>query len=72
MVADRGHVVAQLIHYLDDVFALGERAYRVALDGIAYVDEQHILALCFQRLFCERDGLVAEVLINGTVDVVSE
>ena len=56
----------------DEETSAGLTGTTVALDGIAYVDEQHILALCFQRLFCERDGLVAEVLINGAVDVVGE
>ena len=72
MVADRGHVVAQLIHYLDDVFALGERAYRVALNGVADVDEQHLLAHLLKCLLCKRDGLVAEVLIDGAVNIIGE
>ena len=69
MVARHGGVVAHFVHDARHVFALGERAERRALDGVAHVDEQHVLARFFQRRPDAGHARVAKALADAAVYV---
>ncbi len=70
VVARRRHVVAQLVHDVHDVLALGERAYRAALYGVACVGKDDLLALLLKRLLHQSEPLVADVVVNAAVHIV--
>ena len=42
MVAEDGEVVADFVHQVNDIFALGDGADDIALNGVAVVDEGDI------------------------------
>ena len=69
MVARHGRVVAHLVHDAHHVFAFGERTERRALDGVAHVDEEHILARLFQRRLDAGNAHVAKALADAAVHV---
>ena len=69
MVARHGRVVAHFVHDARDILALGERAERRALNGVAHVDEQHVLARFFQRRLDAGHARVAKALADAAVYV---
>ena len=69
MVARHGRIVAHFVHDARDILALGERAERRALDGVAHVDEQHVLARLFQRRLDAGHARVAKALADAAVYV---
>ena len=69
MVARHGRVVAHFVHDARDILALGERAERRALDGVAHVDEQHVLARFFQRRADAGHARVAKAIAGAAMYV---
>ena len=70
MIADGRHAVADLIHDVDDVFAGGDGADCVALDGVAAVDHDHVIAGFLVRLFIGDKTRIADVIVDSAVNVV--
>ena len=70
MVADGGDIVAHVIHHIDDVFALGQRADGIALNRIAAVRQQHGIARLFKGLLVCGKTRIADVVRVAAMDVV--
>ena len=71
MVAGDGHVVPHDVHDVDDGLALCHGANGLALDGVAVIDEQHVIRLGEVLL----DGIqarVAPALVDAAVHVTGE
>ena len=72
VVAGDGDLVARGVHQVDDGFALAERADRLALDGVAVVNEDHVVASGQQGIADLLQTGVAEALVDAAVNVAGE
>ena len=70
MVAGGGNVVAQLVHDLDDVRALGKGADGVALNGVAVIHQQDAAARGGQAVLHGRQTGIAQAVLDAAVGVV--
>ena len=70
MVAEGSEVIAELVHDIDQIFALGQRADDVALHGVAAVDERDVVVRRLHLLLIRGKTGVADVVIDGAVHVV--
>ena len=72
MVAGHGDAVADFVHDIGKIFAVGQRADRGALHGVARIDK-HDLQPFRPELFGVRGKAgIAEVVVNAAMDVVGE
>ena len=71
VVAGDGRVVAHDVHDADNRFAPGQQADGLALDGVAAVNQKHVLGPG-ELLFDSIEAGIAPALINGAVDVACE
>ena len=70
MVAGHGHVVAHLVHDVDDVFALGQRAHGRALYGVAAVHQRQVVAGGLIGGLVGGQSGIADGIVNAAVYVV--
>ena len=70
MVAEGSEVIAELVHDIDQIFALGQRADDVALHGVTAVDERDVVVRRLHLLLIRGKTGVADVVIDGAVHVV--
>ena len=70
MVAGGGYVVAQLVHDVDDVLALGKGADGVALNGVAVIYQQDLIACGQQRTLGSGKALIAHAVLDAAVGVI--
>ena len=72
MVAHGGDIVAHGVHQLDVRLAGGHGAHRLALNGVAVVHQQHMIACVFVRVPYHGQTGVAEVALNAAMHVTGE
>ena len=72
MVAHGGDIVAHGVHQLDVRFAGGHGPDRFALNGVAVVHQQHMIASVFVRVPYHGQTGVAEVALNAAMHVTGE
>ena len=70
MVAGGGYIVAQLVHDVDDVLALGKGANGVTLNGVAVIYQQDFIACGQQRTLGGGKALVAHAILDAAVGVI--
>jgi len=70
MVAEGGVVIADFVHDVDQIFALGQGADHVALHGVAAVDQRNIVVGGLHGFFIGCQTCVADVVVDRAVDVV--
>ena len=71
MVAGDREIVSDGVHDVDQAFALGHGADGFALDGVAVVDQEHVVILG-QVFFYLIQSDIAPTAVNGAVDVARE
>ena len=69
MVAGYGHVIADGIHQIDDVFSLANGADGLSLDRISVVYKDGLIALCLQGISDLCKARISKTLVHTAVDV---
>ena len=72
MIAHGGNIVAHGVHQLNVGFAGGHRADRLALNGIAVVDQNHVVAGVPVGVAHQGETGVAEARFDAAVHVARE
>ena len=72
VAAGHGDLIAELVHQADNSLTLAHRAERFALNGVAGIDEDHIVALVDQVIAQLLQAGEAEAVVDGAVYVTGE
>ena len=72
MVARNGDVVAHSVHQLHIGAAGGHRTNRFALNGVAIVNQQHMVARRLHRVADGRHAYIAKALLNAAMHVAGK
>ena len=70
MVARHSEVVAEAVHHFDDLGALGDGPDGRALDGVASIDQQHVVIDLLELFLIQCQAVVADVVLKRHMHVV--
>jgi len=63
------NIIADFVHNVHDIFALGQRSDCVALNRIACINERNIIVRFSQCFFVRCKPRIADILVNAAVNI---